>query len=50
MQLQDKYKLFLGHANDLTERRQKITATYLSVNAAIISIATFILKDVQMAD
>lgn len=48
MQLQEQYKLFLGHANNLTERRQKVTATYLSVNAAIIGIVTFVLKDVQV--
>lgn len=49
MQLQPEYPLFLSQVNTLTERRQKVTATYLSVNAAIVGMATFILKDVQMA-
>lgn len=48
MQTQPEYPLFLAQVNTLTERRQKVTATYLSVNAAIVGMATFILKDVQM--
>lgn len=48
MQTQVEYSLFLEQVNKLTERRQKVTATYLSVNAAIVGAIAFVLKDVQM--
>ena len=48
MQTQTEYSLFLEQVNKLTERRQKVTATYLSVNAAIVGVISFVLKDVQM--
>lgn len=48
MQIEQQYPLFLSQVNTLTERRQKVTTTYLSVNAAIIGMITFVLKDVQI--
>jgi len=48
MQIDQEYFSFLSQTNTLIERRQKATATYLSVNAAIIGMITFVLKDVQM--
>ena len=50
MQAQVEYPLFLEQVNKLTERRQRVTATYLSVNAAIIAAIAFVLKDVQMIE
>jgi hypothetical protein len=41
----DEYELFLGHVNDLTERRKSVTATYLSVNAALTAAIAFLFKD-----
>lgn len=44
------YALFVNQVNKLTERRQAVTSTYLSVNAAIVGAIAFILKDVSMID
>lgn len=43
-----EYKLFLEYVNKLMERRQMVTTTYLSVNAAIVGALAFLLKDVPM--
>lgn len=50
MQPHEEYTTFLEQVNTLIERRQSVTATYLSVNAAIVGVMTFILKDAQMFD
>ncbi len=44
----NEYELFLSHVNNLTERRQNITATYLSVNAALTGVMAFLFKDGQL--
>jgi hypothetical protein len=46
---EDEYKLFLNHAVGLTERRQGVTATYLSVNTAITAVLAFLFKDGQLS-
>jgi hypothetical protein len=45
----DEYKLFLNHVVGLTERRQTVTTTYLSVNAAITAALAFLFKDGQLS-
>lgn len=45
----DEYKLFLNHVVGLTERRQTVTTTYLSVNAAITAAVAFLFKDGQLS-
>lgn len=41
----NEYRLALDQANKLAERRQSITATYLSVNAALTGAIAFLFKD-----
>lgn len=41
----NEYRLALEQANKLAERRQAVTATYLSVNAALTGAIAFIFKD-----
>ena len=48
MQKDTEYALFLEQAGKLAERRQSVTSTYLTVNAAVVGAIAFILKDVQM--
>ena len=50
MKKEIEYQLFLDQVNKLTERRQAVTATYLSVNAAIVGAVAFIFKDVDMLE
>lgn len=38
----EEYKLFVEHIHTLTDRRQTVTITYLSVNAALVSAVTFL--------
>ncbi len=47
MKKETEYKLFLDQVNKLIERRQTVTATYLSVNAAIVGAVAFIFKDID---
>jgi hypothetical protein len=42
---ENEYELFLNHVNSLMERRRSVTATYLSVNAAITGAVAFLFKD-----
>ncbi len=44
----DEYQVFLGQVNILTERRQLVTTTYLSVNTAIVGAMAFLFKDGQL--
>ncbi len=48
MQTHEEYSVFLEQVNTLIGRRQSITTTYLSVNAAIVGAIAFVLKDVKM--
>jgi hypothetical protein len=45
----DEYKLFLHHVVGLTERRQAVTTTYLSVNIALTAAVAFLFKDGQLS-
>ena len=45
MQKETEYTLFLELVSKLAERRQAMTTTYLSVNAAIIGAVAFLFKD-----
>ena len=45
-----EYQLALDQANKLADRRQAITATYLSVNAAITGAVAFLFKDGRLPD
>jgi hypothetical protein len=47
---EDEYELFFNHINSLMERRKSVTATYLSVNAAITGALAFLFKDGQLQD
>jgi hypothetical protein len=46
----DEYRLALDQSNKLADRRQTITATYLSVNAAITGAVAFLFKDGRLPD
>ena len=50
MTSEHEYSLFLDQVNKLADRRQAVTSTYLSVNAAIFAVIAFVMKDVPMAD
>jgi hypothetical protein len=50
MQQQLEYELFLKQVNKLIDRRQAITATYLTVNTAVVGAIALFYKDVQMLD
>ena len=41
----EEYRLFLEQVNKLAERRQSVTSTYLTVNAAIIGAVAFLFQD-----
>ena len=41
----EEYKLFLDHVYKLAERRQLVTTTYISVNAALTGAVAFLFKD-----
>ena len=45
VQQETEYKLFLELVSKLAERRQAMTTTYLSVNAALIGAVAFLFKD-----
>ncbi len=45
MTFDDEYQLFLEQVNKLAERRQSVTSTYLTVNAAIIGAVAFLFQD-----
>ena len=45
MTRETEYTTFLDLVNHLSERRQTVTATYLSVNAALIGALAFLLQD-----
>lgn len=49
MTLTDEYELFLSHVYKLAERRQTVTTTYLSVNAALTGAIAFLFKDGQLS-
>ncbi len=44
----EEYKLFLNHVIGLTERRQSVSTTHLSVNAAITAAIAFLFKGGQL--
>lgn len=48
MQKEAEYTLFLELVSKLAERRQAMTSTYLSVNAAIIGAVAFLFKDAEL--
>ena len=48
MQKEAEYTLFLELVSKLAERRQAMTTTYLSVNAAIIGAVAFLFKDAEL--
>ena len=41
----EEYPIFIDHVNRLTDRRQTVTITYLSVNAALVGAVAFLFKD-----
>jgi hypothetical protein len=43
-----EYRLALDQVDKLTQRRQSITATYLSVNAALTAAIAFLFKDANL--
>lgn len=45
----NEYELFLSHVNRFAERRQTVTTTYLSVNAALTGAIAFLFKDGQLS-
>lgn len=45
MQKFDEYKFFIDDTARLSERRQTVTNTYITVNGAIIGLITFFAKD-----
>ncbi len=40
----EQFRLCWDHVNDLMSRRQKVTATYLTVNSAVIGALAYMLK------
>jgi hypothetical protein len=46
----DEYRLALDLANKIADRRQVITTTYLSVNAALTGAIAFLFKDGRLPD
>src|SRR5215203_2885097 len=50
MTYEQEYELFLNHVNGLIERRRSVTATYLSVNAAVTAAIAFLFKDGQLQE
>ena len=45
----DEYELLLNQVNNLTLRRQNVTAIYLSVNAALTGAMAFLFRDGQLS-
>lgn len=45
----EEYQILLNQINILTERRQTVTTTYLSVTTAITAAIAFLFKDGQLA-
>jgi hypothetical protein len=50
MDSKEEYQLFLDHVEKLIDRRQTVTTTYLTVNAAVIAAIAFVLKDAPMLE
>jgi len=50
MTRESEYTTFLDLVNRLSERRQTVTATYLSVNAALIGAVAFLFQDGSLPD
>ena len=50
MATDNEYQLALEQANKLADRRQAITTTYLSVNAALTGAIAFLFKDGRLPD
>jgi hypothetical protein len=48
MEKESEYALFLELVGKLAERRQSMTTTYLSVNAAIIGAVAFLFRDGEL--
>lgn len=46
----NEYRLALDQTNKLADRRQAITTTYLSVNAALTGAIAFLFKDGRLPD
>ena len=46
----DEYRLALDQVDKLTQRRQSITTTYLSVNTALTAAIAFLFKDGSLPD
>ena len=44
----DEYELLLNQVNAIVTRRQTVTSTYLSVNAALTGAIAFLFKDGQL--
>lgn len=49
MQSSEEYKIFLDHVAGLTNSRQSVTTTYLSVNTAITAALAFLYRDGDLA-
>jgi hypothetical protein len=49
MSRQEEYFSFIAHIDNITDRRPGVTATYLSVNTAIVGIITFVVTTTQLA-
>jgi hypothetical protein len=47
---ESEYSLFLTHINNLMERRKSVTATFLSVNAAITGAMAFLFEGGQLQE
>lgn len=48
MDKREEYQLFLEYTVKMIERRETITTTYLSVNAAIVGIIALMSKDIHL--
>lgn len=46
----EEYRLFIEDTARLSERRQRITSTYITVNSALAGVITFVIKDPQLSN
>lgn len=46
----EEYKLFIEDTARLSERRQTVTNTYITVNGAIMGLITFFVKDARLTN
>jgi|GEM_PF-390479 len=46
----EEYKLFIEDTARLSERRQTVTNTYITVNSALLGLITFLVKDAGLTD